>query len=51
MELDGRERVTLEVEDAIPIGFEITLTQGLYPGRCGRYWLGAQHTRLKRMTA
>jgi hypothetical protein len=43
MELDGRERVTLEVEHSIPIGFQITLTQGVYSGRRGRYWLGAQH--------
>ena len=43
LELDERERATLEVEGSIPIGFGITLKPGLYLGRCGRYWLGAQH--------
>jgi hypothetical protein len=34
---------TLEVTEPVDIGFGITLTPGLYVGKCGRYWLGAQH--------
>jgi hypothetical protein len=37
------ERVALEVLESVSIGFGITLVPGVYIGKRGRNWMGAQY--------